>query len=87
MHLDGARLWNASIASGVSLKEYGKHFDTISLCLSKGMGAPVGSVLVGTKDVIEIARQCRKALGGGIRQSGLLAAAGSSSHLASFLAT
>lgn len=74
-HCDGARLWNASVATGISIKEYCSHFDTVSLCMSKGMGAPVGSVLVGTKEQIFKAKRIRKALGGGMRQSGLLAAA------------
>lgn len=75
-HLDGARITNASVATGTSLAEYGSCFDTISICLSKSLGAPIGSVLVGPAEKIEIARQCRKALGGGIRQGGILAAAG-----------
>eukprot|EP01118_Nematostelium_gracile_P007294 TRINITY_DN2361_c0_g1_i1.p1 TRINITY_DN2361_c0_g1~~TRINITY_DN2361_c0_g1_i1.p1 ORF type:complete len:395 (+),score=97.57 TRINITY_DN2361_c0_g1_i1:94-1185(+) len=76
LHLDGARLWNASIATGISFEEYCKYFDSISLCLSKGMGAPIGSVLVGDKAFIEKARQYRKLFGGGWRQAGNLAAAG-----------
>lgn len=76
MHLDGARLWNASIESGISLAEYGKYFESISLCLSKGLGAPVGSVLVGTKEFIAKARQYRKLFGGGMRQAGVLAMCG-----------
>lgn len=75
-HLDGARLWNASIATGISLSEYAKFFDSISVCLSKGLGAPVGSVIAGTKEFIEIAHRYRKAWGGGMRQAGILAAAG-----------
>ena len=75
MHLDGARLWNAHVATGVSLKEYGQHFDTVSVCLSKGMGAPVGSVLASTKERIAEARIWRKRYGGGMRQVGILAAA------------
>lgn len=75
-HLDGARLWNASIATGVSLKEYAKYFDSVSVCLSKGLGAPVGSVIAGTKEFIKIAHRFRKAWGGGMRQVGILAAAG-----------
>jgi threonine aldolase len=75
-HLDGARIWNASIASGISVKEYSSHFDTISCCLSKGLGAPVGSIIAGSKDFIEKAFRLRKAWGGGMRQSGVLAAAG-----------
>lgn len=76
MHLDGARLWNASIATGIPFHEYSKYFDSISLCLSKGLGAPVGSVLVGSHSFIEKARQYRKLFGGGWRQAGILAAAG-----------
>eukprot|EP01100_Stratorugosa_tubuloviscum_P001432 TRINITY_DN131_c2_g1_i1.p1 TRINITY_DN131_c2_g1~~TRINITY_DN131_c2_g1_i1.p1 ORF type:complete len:359 (-),score=158.70 TRINITY_DN131_c2_g1_i1:154-1230(-) len=75
MHLDGARLWNACIATGLSLADYCKYFDTISLCLSKGLGAPIGSVLVGSKKDIKIARHYRKLFGGGWRQAGILAAA------------
>jgi threonine aldolase len=76
MHLDGARIWNAHIASGVVFAEFGKHFDTISVCLSKGLGAPVGSISLGSKDVIAQARIWRKRYGAGMRQVGLLAAAG-----------
>lgn len=76
MHLDGARIWNASVASGVSLNEYAKYFDSVSVCLSKGLGAPVGSVIIGSSDFIEQARVFRKMLGGGMRQVGILAAAG-----------
>ena len=75
-HLDGARLWNAHVASGVSFAEYGKHFDTISVCLSKGLGAPVGSVMLSTKARVAEARIWRKRYGGGMRQIGILAAAG-----------
>jgi threonine aldolase len=74
-HLDGARAFNAAVASQVSLAEICAPFDSISLCFSKGLGAPVGSVLVGSPDLIEQARRWRKVLGGGMRQSGLLAAA------------
>ncbi|KAJ3103817.1 Threonine aldolase [Phlyctochytrium planicorne] len=71
MHLDGARLWNASVATGISLKEYGKDFDSVrillmSLCLSKGLGAPIGSILVGDKAFIRKARHYRKLFGGGL---------------------
>ena len=76
MHLDGARLWNAHVASGVALAEYAAHFDTVSVCLSKGLGAPVGSLLVGSADAIAEARIWRKRYGGGMRQVGILAAAG-----------
>lgn len=74
-HLDGARVWNASVASGVSLKEYARHFDSVSACFSKGLGAPVGSVILGEKGFIERALRFRKIFGGGMRQAGLLAAA------------
>jgi len=76
MHLDGARLWNAHIATGVELAAYGQLFDTVSVCLSKGLGAPVGSVLVGSREHIAEARVWRKRYGGGMRQAGILAAAG-----------
>ena len=75
-HLDGARLWNASIATGIKVSEYAKHFDSVSVCLSKGLGAPVGSVLTGTREYINRARRFRKIFGGGMRQAGVLAAAG-----------
>ncbi|MFN8165856.1 MAG: GntG family PLP-dependent aldolase [Bacteroidia bacterium] len=75
-HLDGARIFNAFIETGDSPMETGKLFDTISVCLSKGLGAPVGSVLLSTKDNIQKAKRIRKAFGGGMRQSGYLAAAG-----------
>ena len=75
-HLDGARLWNAHVASGVALADYGREFDTVSVCLSKGLGAPVGSVLVGSADAMAEARVWRKRFGGGMRQAGILAAAG-----------
>jgi len=75
LHLDGARIWNAHIASGVEFKEYGKYFDTISVCLSKGLGAPVGSLMLSTKDQVIRARAWRKRYGGGMRQAGILAAA------------
>jgi threonine aldolase len=74
-HLDGARLWNAHIATGVALEAYGRLFDTVSVCFSKGLGAPVGSVLVSTTEKIARARVLRKRLGGGWRQAGVLAAA------------
>jgi threonine aldolase len=75
-HLDGARLWNAHVASGVPLSTYGGLFDTVSVCLSKGLGAPVGSLLASTAETIGRARIWRKRLGGGMRQVGILAAAG-----------
>ena len=74
-HLDGARLFNAVVASGVSAKDWAQHFDTVSVCFSKGLGAPVGSALVGTKDMMRDVRRHRKLFGGGMRQSGFLAAA------------
>jgi threonine aldolase len=77
LHLDGARLWNAHVASGTDLAGYGELFDTVSVCLSKGLGAPIGSVLLGPEDVIAQARQWRKRMGAGWRQAGVLAAAGS----------
>ena len=76
MHLDGARIWNAHVASKVELKEYGKHFDTLSVCLSKGLGAPIGSLMISTKERVQKARQWRKRYGGGMRQVGIIAAAG-----------
>jgi threonine aldolase len=76
MHLDGARIWNAHVASGTSFLEFGKHFDTISVCLSKGLGAPVGSVMLSTKARVTEARIWRKRYGAGMRQVGVLAAAG-----------
>jgi threonine aldolase len=75
-HLDGARLWNALVAKGETPKQYGELFDSISVCLSKGLGCPVGSVLVGSKQLIHDAIRIRKILGGGMRQVGFLAAAG-----------
>lgn len=76
LHLDGARLFNAIVEKGESPKDYGRVFDSISICLSKGLGAPVGSVLLGKKDFIQKARRIRKVFGGGMRQAGYLAAAG-----------
>ncbi len=76
LHLDGARIWNAHVASGVSFAEYGKYFETISVCLSKGLGAPVGSVMLSTKERIAKSRVWRKRYGAGMRQIGILAAAG-----------
>ena len=75
MHLDGARIWNAHVASGVSFSDYGKHFDTISVCLSKGLGAPIGSVMLSTKERVAEARIWRKRYGAGMRQVGIIAAA------------
>ena len=76
LHLDGARLWNALVAKGETPKQYGEIFDSISICLSKGLGAPVGSLLLGKKPYIQKARRVRKVFGGGMRQAGYLAAAG-----------
>ncbi|WAC39261.1 threonine aldolase family protein [Pedobacter sp. SL55] len=76
LHLDGARLLNALVATGDKAAAYGHFFDGISICLSKGLGAPVGSVLLGSNEMIKQARRIRKALGGGMRQAGFLAAAG-----------
>ncbi len=76
LHLDGARLFNALVATGDAPTEYGKLFDTISICLSKGLGAPVGSLLLGSQRTIKHALRVRKVLGGGMRQAGYLAAAG-----------
>ncbi|HTH41689.1 MAG TPA: GntG family PLP-dependent aldolase [Terracidiphilus sp.] len=76
VHLDGARVFNAAVALGVDVKVLTRGFDTVMFCLSKGLGAPVGSVLVGSAELIDRARLYRKALGGGMRQAGILAAAG-----------
>ena len=73
-HLDGARLWNASVAVGIPEKTYAKHFDSISVCFSKGLGAPVGSALCGTKEFIARARRFKQQFGGGFRQAGIIAA-------------
>ena len=76
IHLDGARLFNAAVACQVPAREIARHFDTVSICLSKGLGAPVGSVLVGSQALVDKARRWRKVCGGGWRQAGILAAAG-----------
>jgi threonine aldolase len=76
LHLDGARLFNALVENGVDTQTYGAQFDSISICLSKGLGAPIGSLLLGTAEFIEKARRVRKVMGGGMRQAGFLAAAG-----------
>lgn len=76
LHLDGARIFNALAYTGDAAGDYGKYFDGISVCLSKGLGTPVGSVLLGSKETIKYARRLRKVLGGGMRQAGFLAAAG-----------
>ncbi len=75
-HCDGARLWNACAATGISPKEYAEPFDTVSVCLSKGLGAPVGSLLVSSRELINEGRRKRKLMGGGMRQAGIIAAAG-----------
>jgi threonine aldolase len=75
VHCDGARIWNASVATGVPLERYGALFDTLSVCFSKGLAAPVGSAVVGDRDLVADARRVRALLGGGMRQSGVLAAA------------
>ncbi len=76
IHLDGARIWNAHVATGVPLREYGAIADVLAVCLSKGLGAPVGSLLVGSQAAIDESRVWRKRMGGGMRQVGILAAAG-----------
>jgi threonine aldolase len=76
LHLDGARLYNAAVGQGVAVREITRHFDSVSVCLSKGLGAPVGSVLLGSHALIDEARRWRKVAGGGMRQAGMLAAAG-----------
>jgi threonine aldolase len=76
LHCDGARIWHAHVADGVPLASYGALFDTLSVCLSKGLGAPVGSLVVGSRERISAARLLRKRMGGGMRQAGILAAAG-----------
>jgi threonine aldolase len=76
LHLDGARIFNALIKTGDRAKDYGQYFDGISICLSKGLGAPVGSVFLANKETIKYARRVRKVFGGGMRQAGFLAAAG-----------
>ena len=75
MHLDGARLMNAVVASGIQAHEWAHHFDTVSICFSKGLGAPIGSALAGSADAIRRARRLRKLFGGGMRQVGIIAAA------------
>ena len=76
IHLDGARIFNASVKCQVPVSEISRHFDTVSVCLSKGLGAPVGAVLCGSRETIKRARRWRKVLGGGMRQAGILAEAG-----------
>jgi threonine aldolase len=75
LHLDGARLFNAFVATGDDPKIYGQTFDSISICFSKGLGTPVGSVLIASKELIQLSRRYRKVMGGGMRQAGILAAA------------
>jgi threonine aldolase len=74
LHLDGARLWNASAALGIAPEKIARHFDTVSVCFSKGLGAPVGSAIAGSKETIAKAKKMRKILGGGMRQAGVIAA-------------
>ena len=76
LHLDGARVYNAAIFSGVDIHAITQQFDSVSVCLSKGLGAPIGSLLLGSNTLVEQARRWRKMLGGGMRQAGILAAAG-----------
>jgi threonine aldolase len=76
VHLDGARLWNACAATGIDAAEYARDATTVSVCLSKGLGAPAGSLVAGPRDLVADARRLRKRLGGGMRQAGILAAAG-----------
>ncbi len=74
LHLDGARLWNASVATGIAERDYAAPFDSVAVCFSKGLGAPIGSALCGTREVIQRARRFRKMFGGGMRQAGIIAA-------------
>ena len=74
LHLDGARLWNASVATGIPERDYAAHFDSVSVCFSKGLGAPIGSALCGSRELIQRARRFRKMFGGGMRQAGIIAA-------------
>nr|AGT02741.1 threonine aldolase [Strigomonas galati] len=76
LHCDGARLWNAAIAQNLTMKEVSEPFDSVQCCLSKGLGAPIGGFLAGTKEFVDMARQFRKMIGGGMRQAGIVAAAG-----------
>lgn len=76
LHLDGARLFNSLVETNISYSEYAANFDSISICLSKGLGAPVGSILLGKKSFIDKARRVRKVFGGGMRQAGTIAAGG-----------
>lgn len=76
VHLDGARLWNASVATGIKPAIYAQYADSVSVCLSKGLGAPVGSLIAGSKELVDRAHRFRKMFGGGMRQAGIIAAAG-----------
>ncbi len=76
IHVDGARIWNAHVATGTALETYGRIADTMAVCLSKGLGAPIGSLMMGTAEQVDQARVLRKRMGGGMRQVGVLAAAG-----------
>jgi threonine aldolase len=76
LHLDGARLWNASVATGIKPREYAQWADSVSVCLSKGLGAPIGSLVAGSKSFIDRVHRFRKMFGGGMRQVGIIAAAG-----------
>lgn len=76
VHLDGARLMNASVASGVAAAEFGREFDTVTLCLSKGLGCPLGALIAGSRDLMAGARRCKHLFGGAMRQAGIVAAAG-----------
>jgi threonine aldolase len=76
LHLDGARIWNTHVATGMSLPELTAPFDSVSVCLSKGLGAPVGSMILGSKEFIDTCRRGRKLMGGGMRQAGIIAAGG-----------
>ena len=78
VHIDGARIWNAHVATGVPLAAYGAVADTMAVCLSKGLGAPIGSLMLGSREQVDEARVRRKRMGGGMRQVGVLAAAGDS---------
>jgi threonine aldolase len=73
-HLDGARLFNAAVATGIAAERWARHFDTVSVCFSKGLGAPIGSALAGPAELIQLARRHRKVFGGGMRQVGIIAA-------------
>ena len=76
MHLDGARIWNASVETGITPADYASYFDSVSCCLSKGLGAPIGSILAGSKEFVQEAFRVRKAWGGGMRQVGVISSAG-----------